>query len=187
MKAVDEIGLSKVIRFGVLTIFMTLFRVLIFPPLRAYALRLLGSRIAGNVIIHDVRFFNYYRTGFRGLSIGANCFIGDEALIDLADQVILEDDVTLAERVTVLTHLNVGYKDHPLQRYFPALSQPVRIDRGAFVGANAMILPGVRIGECSFVAAGSVVTENVPAWTLSAGVPARILRQLRGPEVNNGD
>ena len=61
---------------------------------------------------------NCYRTGFKGLEIGNDCFVGDDSLIDLADQVILADQVTLAERVTVLTYTNIGYEDHPLQRYY---------------------------------------------------------------------
>jgi maltose O-acetyltransferase len=112
------------------------------------------------------------------LALGDDCFLGDECLIDLADGVILEDQVTLAERVLLLTHLNVGYVDHPLQARFPPRSAPVRIERGSFVGANVTVLAGVTIGAGSFVAAGSVVTEDVPPRTLVAGVPARPIRSL---------
>jgi acetyltransferase-like isoleucine patch superfamily enzyme len=80
--------------------------------------------------------------------------------------------------VLILTHLNVGYRDHPLQGRFPAFSAPVVVGRGSFVGANATLLAGVRIGAGSFVAAGSVVTEEVPERTLVAGVPARKIRSL---------
>ncbi len=187
MKVIDEIGPQKIVRFVILTILVSFFRVLIFPPFRVLALRLLGSRVGSNVVIHDVRFFNYYRLGFSGLRIGTNSFIGDETMIDLADRVTLDENVTIAERVTILTHLNVGYRDHPLQRFFPAKSQSVRFARGAFVGANVTILPGVEVGECSFVAAGSVVTVNVPAWTLVGGVPARLIRKLQETDLPNGD
>jgi acetyltransferase-like isoleucine patch superfamily enzyme len=148
------------------------------PPLRGLWLRLLGAHIGPRTVIHDVRFFNLYRRGPRGLSVGRECFLGDECLLDLADEIRLEDQVTLAERVLVLTHTNVGYKDHPLQAHFPALSAPVTIARGSFVGSNATLLPGVRVGTGSFVAAGSVVTEDVPDHTLVGGVPARRLRSL---------
>jgi maltose O-acetyltransferase len=86
--------------------------------------------------------------------------------------------VTLAERVLVLTHTNVGYRDHPLQAHFPPGAAPVVIRAGSFVGANATILPGLSIGPRAFVAAGSVVTESVPEGTLAAGVPARHVRTL---------
>jgi len=141
-------------------------------------LRLLGARIGARVVLHDVRFFNLYRRGPGGLGLGDECFLGDECLLDLADEIQLEDQVTLAERVVILTHLNVGYHDHPLQAQFPAFTAPVRIGRGSFVGANATLLPGVRIGAGSFVGAGSVVTEDVPDRTLVAGVPARKVRSL---------
>jgi acetyltransferase-like isoleucine patch superfamily enzyme len=178
LKAIDEIGWRKVARFGFFTLALVPYRLALFPPLRASWLRLLGARIGRRSVLHDVRFFNAYRVGFAGLTIGDACFVGDECLIDLADKVVLEDQVTLAERVVVLTHMNVGYQDHPLQSRFPPMAAPVRIERGSFVGANVTILSGVTIGAGSFVAAGSVVTEAVPPRTLVAGVPARSVRSL---------
>jgi maltose O-acetyltransferase len=178
MKALHEIGWTKTVRFLFTSLYLAGFRLLIFPPLRSIALVLVGVKIGKDTVIHDVRFFNAYRTGFSGLSLGKRCFVGDECLIDLADKVVLADDVTLAERVTILTHTNVGYANHPLQKYFPPSSAPVHLERGVFVGVNATLLPGVTIGECAFIAAGSVVTDNVPAWTLVGGVPARMIRQL---------
>ena len=86
--------------------------------------------------------------------------------------------MTLAERVLVLTHTNVGYKDHPLQKHFPASAAPVRIDSGSFVGAGVTLLPGITIGAGSFVAAGAVVTADVAPRALVAGVPARQVRAL---------
>ena len=110
--------------------------------------------------------------------IGDECFLGDECLLDLAEGIRLERQVTLAERVLILTHTNVGYDDHPLQRHFPAMAAPVVIESGSFLGAGAIVLPGVRIGARAFVAAGSVVTADVPPATLVAGVPARPVRTL---------
>jgi acetyltransferase-like isoleucine patch superfamily enzyme len=148
------------------------------PPLRALWLRLLGARVGAGAVLHDVRFFNLYRRGLSGLTVGTECFLGDECLIDLAEAVTLEAQVTLAERVLILTHTNVGYRDHPLQARFPASAAPVTIGSGSFVGANATILPGLSIGSGSFVGAGSVVTRDVPPRTLVAGVPARPLRRI---------
>jgi acetyltransferase-like isoleucine patch superfamily enzyme len=178
VKALGEIGLRRSLRFGFFTLALVPYRLLLFPQLRRPYLRLLGARIGRRSILHDVRFFNLYRRGLGGLSIGSECFLGDECLIDLADAVRLEDQVTLAERVLVLTHRNVGYADHPLQPLFPPMSAPVSLGRGCFVGANVTILAGVSIGEGSCVAAGSVVTESVAPRTLAAGVPARRIREL---------
>lgn len=178
MKALAEIGWGGAAKYGLMTLAMTAYRLAPFPQLRGPWLRLLGARIGAGAILHDVRFFNLYRRGLPGLSIGRDAFLGDECLLDLAEAISIEDQVTLAERVLVLTHTNVGYRDHPLQRAFPAVAAAVTIERGAFVGANATILPGLRVGSCAFVAAGSVVTEDVPPRTLVAGVPARTVRPI---------
>jgi maltose O-acetyltransferase len=178
LKALREVGWRKVVRFAVTSIAILPYRWAVFPPLRKLWLAALGAKIGSNTVLHDVRFFNLYRRGLRGLTIGRECFLGEECLLDLAEAIDLEDRVTLAERVLILTHLNVGYRDHPLQRQFPASTGPVTVERGAFVGANVTVLPGVRIGAGSFVAAGSVVTRDVAAETLVAGVPARVVRQL---------
>jgi acetyltransferase-like isoleucine patch superfamily enzyme len=178
VKALSEIGLGRAARFGFFTLAMVPYRLALFPQLRAPWLRLLGARIGHRTILHDVRLFNLYRRGLSGLEIADDCFLGDECLLDLAEGIRLERQVTLAERVLVLTHTNVGYQDHPLQRHFPAMATPVVVETGAFLGANVTVLPGVRIGACSFVAAGSVVTGDVPPRTLVAGVPARVIRAI---------
>lgn len=178
-KALAEIGWSKALRFGLATLAMLPYRALLVPQLRAPYLRLLGASIGPRTILHGVRFFNLYRRGLGGLSIGAECFLGDECLLDLAEGIELGRQVTLAERVLILTHQNVGYADHPLQRHFPPLAQPVRVGDGAFLGANVTVLAGVTIGARACVAAGAVVTHDVPSATLVAGVPARVVRELR--------
>ncbi len=178
MKALDEIGLSRAARFGFYTLAMLPYRAALFPQLRAPWLRLLGAAIGRRAVLHDVRFFNLYRRGLAGLRVGDDCFLGDECLLDLAEAVVLEDHVTLAERVVLLTHTNVGYRDHPLQAAFPPSAAPVTIRRGSFVGASVTVLPGLTIGPEAFVAAGSVVTKDVPFRTVVGGVPARPLREL---------
>jgi acetyltransferase-like isoleucine patch superfamily enzyme len=178
VKALAEIGWRRAWRFGFFTLAMVPYRLALVPQLRAPWLRLLGARIGRGSVLHDVRFFNLYRRGLAGLEIADECFVGDECLLDLAEGIRLERQVTLAERVLVLTHMNVGYADHPLQRHFPPIAKPVVIEQGAFLGANVTLLPGVRIGARSFVAAGAVVTSDVPAETLVAGVPARVLRSI---------
>jgi acetyltransferase-like isoleucine patch superfamily enzyme len=178
VKALAEIGWRRALRYAGYTLALVPYRLLLVPQLRGPWLRLLGARVGASVILHDVRFFNLYRRGPGGLTIGDCCFLGDECLLDLAEAITLERHVTLAERVLVLTHTNVGYADHPLQAHFPPRAEPVVFETGCFIGANVTILPGVRVGARSFVAAGSVVTADVPPGTLVAGAPARALRTL---------
>ena len=59
--------------------------------------------------------------------------------------------------------------------------KPVRVGAGADVGVNAVLLPGVHVGEGAIVGAGAVVTKDVPAYAIVAGVPAKLLRSRRDP------
>lgn len=184
MMAIHELGFRKSIKYIFFGLILAIYHLLIdhllpFSPARKIFLSILGARVGKNSVIMNVKFFNFHHQGFSGLTIGEDCFIGDETLIDLYDKVTLENQVTIAQRVTVLTHLNVGYSNHPLQASFPKKSQPVIFKRGSVVGAASVILPGVTIGENSFVAAGSVVTKNVAPNTLVAGVPAKPVRSIK--------
>jgi hypothetical protein len=85
VKALGEIGWARAARFGFFTLAMVPYRLALFPQLRAPWLRLLGARIGRRTILHDVRFFNLYRRGLPGLEIGDECFVGDECLLDLAE------------------------------------------------------------------------------------------------------
>lgn len=183
MKVTTEIGYRKTVRFILYSIAQAIYHRLInhylyFPPFRKFFLILLGAKIGRETVIMDVKFFNWHHKGPGGFKVGNQCFIGDETLIDLYDSVILKDQVTIAQRVTILTHLNVGYKNHPLQKYFPKKSKSVIFENGSVIGTGAIILPGVTIGKESFVAAGSVVTKNLPKRTLVAGVPAKVIRKI---------
>jgi acetyltransferase-like isoleucine patch superfamily enzyme len=178
MKAISEVGIGKIAKFLIASLHVMILGLMFLPPLRAAYLRLMGARIGKNTVLQPFRMYNIYRTGFRGLKIGASCFISDDVLLDLADRIEMEDHVTLASRVTVLTHTNVGYKDHPLQQYFPAFSKGVKLCYGCFVGANALIMPGVTVGECSLIAAGSVVTRDVAPWSVVGGAPAKLIKNI---------
>lgn len=179
MRALKEIGFKKAFKFFLFSLLQLFYKLLPLPQLRIFYLLMCGAKIGRDSIIMDVCFFNWHHMGFGGLSIGKKCFVGDEVLIDLYDKVELEESVTIAQRVTILTHMNVGYKDHPLQKYFPHHSLPVILKQGCVIGACSTILPGVTIGKESMVAAGSVVTKNVPPDTLVAGVPAKIIRNIK--------
>jgi acetyltransferase-like isoleucine patch superfamily enzyme len=175
-KALSEIGLAGAARFGLGMLLAALVRSFLLPPqLRAALLRACGARIGRNAVLHPITLSNLYRGGLRGLSLGDDCFIGEECLLDLAAPIRLGQQVTLAARVVILTHRNVGYRDHPLQSRLPAEARAVEIGSGSFVGAGATLLAGVRLGERSVVAAGAVVQDDVPPGAVVGGVPARPL------------
>jgi acetyltransferase-like isoleucine patch superfamily enzyme len=178
MKAIKEVGLKKITVFIFFTFWEVVFKLLLFSPLRIYWLKLFGAKIGSNTIFGNVHFMNLYRKGIPGIQIGKRCYIGDHVTLDLADSIILEDDVTLAEEVFILTHTNVGYHDHPLQKEFKNHTESVRVANGSFIGIRSTILPGINIGEKSAVGACALVTRDIPPGELHVGVPAKLLRKL---------
>jgi len=110
------------------------------------------------------------------LVIGRHCYVGPGVMFDLTGRVILEDEVSLAPRVTILTHSDVGLR--PLAAVYPSWKRDTVLRYGCWVGACATVLGGVTVGSESVVAAGSLVRDDVPARNVVAGVPARHVRTL---------
>jgi acetyltransferase-like isoleucine patch superfamily enzyme len=111
------------------------------------------------------------------LRIGAQCHIGPGVTLDLSRPIVLEDRCTIALNTQIITHQDVGYS--PLGKLaYPTQWGDVTVETGAYIGAGSIILNGVRIGRCSVVAAGAVVREDVPPYTVVGGVPARVIKQL---------
>jgi len=107
--------------------------------------------------------------------------IGNRTRIGLSNTIIgpvkVGDDVRLAQNV-VLSGLNHNYQDVHTPIHEQGVStQPIDIGDGSWIGANVVIVPGVKVGKQSIIAAGSVVTKNIPSFSLAAGNPARVLKQ----------
>ncbi|OGG09739.1 hypothetical protein A2154_00050 [Candidatus Gottesmanbacteria bacterium RBG_16_43_7] len=179
MKALGQIGIRKAFAFVFYSLVAKILHWIILPQIRVLIIKTLGARIGKNTIIGNASFANLYHYGFRKLATGDKCFIGDEAMMDVRGGIILEDDVTISNRVNVISHINVGYDDHPLQAQYPTTEKKVVIKKGAYIGTAATILPGVTIGRMAVVGAGAVVTRNVAARTVVAGVPAHRIRRLK--------
>lgn len=130
--------------------------------------------IADNVEI----FINPPRGQQAQLIAGNNVSIGRHTIIGCANCVVIEDDVTLAPHVHI-TDRNHSYEDigTPICRQ-PAVSPgPVVIGSGTWVGFGAQIMPGVTIGPHCVIAAGSIVTRDIPGYCVAAGVPARVIKR----------
>ena len=103
-----------------------------------------------------------------GLTIGDNSVINQRCRIDNRGGIVIGDNVSISAEVCILT------ADHNLQsEQFEGRSRPIKIHDYVFIGTRAMILPGVTLGRNSAVAAGAVVTKDVPTNTIVAGVPAK--------------
>jgi acetyltransferase-like isoleucine patch superfamily enzyme len=133
------------------------------------------SDIIGSPIDNSTRIFPPFYTNFgRFINIGKNVFINHAcSFLDLGG-ITIEDDVLIGPKVNLIT------ENHPLD---PAdrqtlLLKQIVIKRNAWIGAGATILPGVTIGENAVVAAGAVVSKDVPANTVVGGIPAKIIKSI---------
>lgn len=175
----DSVSWQKAWRFLYFGIYHALLSRVLLPPVRVWLMRLAGATVGTHCVIHNVHFDNLYHYGFSKIRIGNSCFIGDETMMDTRGGITLEDHVTVSNRVSLLTHINVGYPSHPLQVAYPTKEGSVLIKRGAYIGTGAIILPGMTIGEESVVGAGAVVTKDIAARTVVGGVPARVIKKIR--------
>lgn len=133
------------------------------------------EKIIGEEIDESTTVFPPFHTNVgRNIQLGRNVFINHAcSFLDLGG-ITIEDEVMVGPRV------NITSENHPVEVADRKTLVPgaVVIKRNAWIGAAASIMPGVTIGENAVVAAGSVVTKDVPANTLVAGVPAKVVKKL---------
>lgn len=147
------------------------------PPSRAFAFKRALLRWCGARIAADVRIASNARFTLGGpLSIGAGTWVGQGVLVTGGDA-----EVAIGARVDIGPRVMLVTGTHEFQRGAdraagPGFSRPIVIEDGAWLGAACTVLGGVRVGRCSMVAAGAVVTADVPAGAIVGGVPARVLR-----------
>jgi acetyltransferase-like isoleucine patch superfamily enzyme len=119
-----------------------------------------------------------------------NIFVGEDVLVGPHCKIwaspnatlTLEDHALLGPNVTIITSTHGTADLAVTMNKQPDTERDVRIGRGAWLCANAVILPGITIGEEAIVAAGAVVTQDVPPYAIAAGVPARVVGS-RKPEL----
>ena len=127
----------------------------------------------------DLRVWSGHRqtlvSGWGRIRIGDRCFVNCGTVLIAVNELVVGDDVAFANEVYVMDSNSHGLEggDH--------VTAPVHIGDGTWLGARAMVLPGVTIGRRVMVAAGAVVTRDVPDDVLVAGNPARVVRPLGYP------
>ncbi len=110
------------------------------------------------------------------LSLGVRVIFGHHCTLAVADSLIIGDNSLLAEMVSIRDHDHAFDRlDVPI-RLQGMVSAPVVIGQNVWLGAKVTVVKGVTIGDDAIVAAGAVVTRDVPAGAIVAGVPARLLR-----------
>ncbi|AIM36325.1 acetyltransferase [Sphingobacterium sp. ML3W] len=131
---------------------------------------IIGTKVADSTII----FPPFYTNFGRFISIGEHVFINHAcSFLDMGG-ITIEDGALIGPKVNLIT------ENHPLN---PAdrsalVTKPILIKRKAWIGAGATILPGVTVGENSVVAAGAVVSKDVPDNVVVGGIPAKFIKKI---------
>ncbi|MEX2007356.1 MAG: acyltransferase [Candidatus Levyibacteriota bacterium] len=137
---------------------------------RRFFYRLSGVRIGRGSTIHTKAVF--YKP--HNVRIGRDTIIGEGAVLDGRDKLIIGDHVAFATEVMVYN------AEHDLKSEdFHATAAPVEIGDYVFIGPRAIILPGVKIGKGAVVAAGAVVTKDVEDYLIVGGVPAKVIGERK--------
>lgn len=138
--------------------------------------RQLLSEIMGRSVpaSSEIRLPFYSDCGFR-IKIGERVFINMGVMMTDLGKITIEDDVLIGPGAKIIT---VNHCLEPERREELELS-PVVIEKNAWIGAGATILPGVRVGKNAVVAAGAVVTKNVAPNSIVAGVPAKLIKTIK--------
>jgi acetyltransferase-like isoleucine patch superfamily enzyme len=143
-------------------------------------IRALFSRLIGKPVDESFALFPpFYTDCGKNITIGQNvffnggCHLQDQGGITIGNGTLIGHNVVLAT-------LNHGFMPEERGTTYPA---PIIIGKKVWIGSNATVLPGVTIGDNAIIAAGAVVTKDVPENTIAGGVPAKIIKKI---EIENG-
>jgi acetyltransferase-like isoleucine patch superfamily enzyme len=139
-------------------------------------IRVLFSELIGKEV--DASFLlipPFYTAGGDEIRVGHHVFVNQNCTFYDLGGLDISDDVMIGPNVSIIT---AGHPLEPSQRRAATVGKPIVIERGVWIAAGAIIIGGVTVGQHSVVAAGSVVTKDVPANTLVGGNPARVIRSI---------
>lgn len=135
----------------------------------------LFAELTAQPVNESLRLVPPFNTDFgKNIHIGENVFINSDCKMQDQGGIYIGDDVLIGHNACLLT-LNHDLDPEKRQDMF---HKPIHIGDKAWLGANVTVLPGVSIGEGAVVAAGAVVTRDVPANTVVGGIPAKIIKKI---------
>jgi acetyltransferase-like isoleucine patch superfamily enzyme len=140
---------------------------------RALFSELIGKKVDDSFVLIPP----FYTTGGVDISVGVNVFVNQNCTFYDLGGLDIGDGVMIGPNVSIITS---GHPMEPTKRRTSVIAKPIVIERNVWIPAGATIIGGVTIGENSVVAAGSVVTKDVPPNTLAGGNPARVIRSIAG-------
>ena len=122
-----------------------------------------------------------------GVKVGRGCYIGFNVACDTnyPELIKIGNNVTISHNCILITHTQTPCRSWLGSLY--KIQAPIEIGNGAWIGANAILLPGVNVAENSMVAAGSVVTKSTDKYSLWAGNPCRRIKSLEANDSIHGD
>lgn len=119
---------------------------------------------------------------WMGCKVGKGVFIGDNVRIDMnfPEMITIGDNSYITGGTTLLCHKRdiSTYKKGDQLFDLPYKKAPITIGKGCSTGTNTIILPGVTIGDGVVIGAGSLVTKDIPAWSLAVGRPAKVIKEF---------
>ncbi len=144
-------------------------------------IRRLFAKLTGGEVDSSFNLFAPFYTDFgRNIRVGKGVFINHSCEFMDRGGITIGDGTLIGPKVNLVT---IGHPEDPEQRH-STWTAPITIGNNVWIGVAATILPGVTIGDNSIVAANAVVARSVPANTLVAGVPARVVRSIRSGEAH---
>jgi len=138
---------------------------------RALFSELIGKKVDDSFLLIPP----FYATGGADTRIGRNVFVNQNCTFYDLGGLDIADDVMIGPNVSLITS---GHPVEPSRRRDFTIAKPIVIKRNVWIAAGATIIGGATVGENSVVAAGAVVTKNVPPNTLVGGNPARVIRSI---------
>lgn len=146
-----------------------------FHSIRRLFYKLSGIKIGKGSTIH--MWANFFQP--KNIFIGNDTIVGDHVFLDGREKLVIGNHVDIASQVLIYN------SEHDTEDpEFSAKSKAVKIDDYVFIGPRSVILPGVKIGRGTIIAAGAVVTKDVPEYKIVGGVPAKIIGERKIKELN---
>lgn len=142
-----------------------------------YVLTKFGAKIGEGTIIYPHILMHAAKKDYSNLIVGKNCRILRDSFLDLTAPIELCDAAIIGNRASIMTHVNLG--DSDLKEFYPTVSGGVKIGKGSAIGTGAIILQGVTIGECSMIGPVTLVSRDIPPYSVALGIPAEIIRKLK--------
>jgi acetyltransferase-like isoleucine patch superfamily enzyme len=157
-------------------------------PIIKYPINAIGLsaiRIGNNVNLQKdfkLRAYEVYNSikYCPSITIGDNFYSGTNSCISAIGEIFIGNNVTIASRVTIIDHSHgeLNYKDieTPVMQRKLVNKGPISIEDNVWIGENVVVVAGVTIGKNSVIGANSVVTKDIPEYTIAAGVPAKVIK-----------